>query len=111
LANGILKSSSTSDRVGQVARAMLDGSMNYLVGAIELEKLRHELGAYENDPDFIVFVAVKMDVQSLPDYEQLITSLQKYPEKNTDENIRESVVWAKSISLEQCKSLAARYPS
>jgi response regulator of citrate/malate metabolism len=96
-------------RAGQVARAMLDGSMHYLIGALELEQLRHEIGAYENDPDFIAFVAVKMEVESIPDNENLLESLN---DKNSPAHkvFAESVAWAKSISLAQCVILAERYP-
>ncbi|MFQ3231343.1 hypothetical protein [Reinekea sp.] len=96
-------------RAGQVARAMLNDSIHYLLGALELEQLRHEIGAYENDPDFIAFVAVKMEVESIPDNEKLLESLN---DKNSPahEIFAESVAWAKAISLTQCEILAERYP-
>lgn len=95
-------------RVGQVARAMLDGSLHYLVGALELEQLRHELGAYENDPDFIAFIAVKMDVESIDNTDQLLIDLDHLSQEESD-TIEASVNWAKSISLMHCQALADRY--
>jgi len=95
-------------RAGQVARAMLDGSMHYLIGALELEQLRHEIGAYENDPDFMPFVAVKMDVESIDNIDQLLLDLDHLSSEEGD-IIEASVNWAKSISLTQCQALADRY--
>ena len=99
----------SGQRVGQVARAMLDGTLHYLEGAIELEQLRHDVGAYENDPDFIVFVAVKMEVEDLTKNESLDTMTKSQSESVLKE-LNASVEWAKAISLEQCRTLANRYP-
>jgi hypothetical protein len=96
-------------RVGQVARSMLNGSMHYLIGALELEQLRHEVGAYENDPDFIVFIAIKMDVSSLPNSEYLLANYSNLNGIDASD-LEASLIWAKSISSQQCKILAERYP-
>lgn len=95
-------------RIGEVARSMLDGSMHYLVGAMELASLRHEVGAYANDVDFMPFIAVLSEIDSLPIDLSLSGGLEEALVAHGAE-IRESVTWAKEISLIQCQSLAERY--
>ena len=95
-------------RIGEVALGMLDGSVHYLKGSIELESLRHEIGAYANDPDFIVFVAILSEIDSLPfespRQEWSAEELARY-----EPEIKQSIDWAKEISLVQCESLAERF--
>jgi len=95
-------------RIAKVALGMLDGSVNYLQGAIELEALRHEVGIYENDPDFVAFVAVLSEIDSLP----IDISANNWSEEvqlRYKSEIKESVEWAKQFSLSACQSIAARY--
>ena len=95
-------------RVGEVARGMLDGSIHYLEGAIELASLRHDVEAYENDPDFIAFVAVLSRIDRLP----IDDSLQQWSEEYLlvhKQEIQKAIKWAKEFSLAQCQSLAERY--
>lgn len=95
-------------RIAQIAAAMIEGDMDYLEGALELLSLREEIGAYANDPDFIAFVAVASEVDSLP-----IGPSRKHWSKEAlarhQTEIQESTEWAKEISLENCKSLARRF--
>ena len=96
------------DRIGEVALGMLDGSVHYLKGSIELASLRHEIGAYENDPDFFVFVAILSEIDSLP----LESPRQEWSVEEIarhEPEIMKSIEWAKEISLPQCKSLAERF--
>ena len=95
-------------KIGEVAQGMLDGSLHYLKGAVELAALRHDIGAYENDPDFFAFVAILSEVDSLP--------IDGSPHSWTKEDmlrykaeIQDSVEWAKEFSLAQCQSLAERF--
>lgn len=95
-------------RIGEIARGMLDGSVHYLAGAIELASLRHDIGAYENDPDFIAFVAVLSRIDRMP----IDTSLQYWFKgvRGDDElEIQKAIEWAKEFSWSQCESLARRY--
>lgn len=95
-------------RVGEVARAMLDGSIDYLEGAIELSSLRLEVGAPEGDPDFVKFVAIASEIDHLP-----IGSVRQYWSSEAlqrhESEIQESIKWAKKVSLSHCKSLLERY--
>ncbi|PCJ15065.1 MAG: DUF2489 domain-containing protein [Gammaproteobacteria bacterium] len=97
-------------RIGVVARGMLDGSVHYLIGAMELTALRHEVGAYANDVDFMPFIAILSEIESLPvDLAQSEGLKQAMLAHGTE--IQESVNWAKEFSLVQCQSLADRYGS
>ena len=94
--------------IGRVARAMLNDSIPYLEGAIALESLRHDIGAYENDPDFMPFVAIMSDIDQLPcdtEAEHWFSAAMQ----TCRSEVEESVKWAKEISLVQCESLAQRY--
>ena len=94
--------------IGVTAKAMLDGSAHYLQGAIELERLRHLIGAYENDPDFMAFVGVMAEINSL----KLDTDKPNWVERATPAQqsaIAESVAWSKAVSWAQCQALAERY--
>ena len=95
-------------RIGDIATGMLDGSIHYLQGALELAELRNEIGAYENDPDFIAFVGVsaKMNNSSID------TSGKNWIKNVSIEEqleIQKSVEWAKEFSLSECQTLAQRY--
>ncbi|WP_200882647.1 DUF2489 domain-containing protein [Methylobacter sp. BBA5.1] len=87
---------------------MLDGTINYLEGAIELSSLRHEVEVPEDDPDFIAFTAIASEIDYLP-----IGAARQYWSKDALERhepeIQESITWAKEFSLKQCKSLAERF--
>lgn len=99
---------SPQHEVARIARAMLDGSIHYLVGAMALEALRHDVGAYENDPDFMPFVAILSDIDQLPcDTESdgwVVAGME-----SCSSEIEASIKWAKEISITQCESLAQRY--
>lgn len=91
-----------------MALGMLDGTIPYLEGAIELSSLRFELGVSEDDQDFLAFAAVASEVDHLP-----IGTPRQYWSKEAlirhEPEIQKSVVWAKEFSLSQCKSLSERF--
>ncbi len=95
-------------KIGDIAKAMIDGSLNYFQGAEAILALRDELGIYANDPDFVVFVGVLSEIEYLRgDAGEFNWELLDDPALK--KQISESLAWAKSISLENCKSLARRY--
>src|SRR5690606_11217927 len=53
-------------RAAEVAGGMLDGSIHYLEGAIELSSLRLQVGLPEDDKDFLVFTMVASEIDNLP---------------------------------------------
>lgn len=72
------------NRAVAVARGMLDGSIHYLEGAVELSSLRFEIGLPENDSNFLAFTAVVSEIE-------------------------QSMNWAKEFSLSNCKSIIERF--
>jgi len=95
-------------RIGEVARGMLDGSVHYLEGAMELASLRHDVGAYANDQDFMAFVMVLSRIDDLPVDESRQQWSKEYLVQYEAE-IEEAIEWAKEFSLSQCQTLAERY--
>ncbi|WP_444939989.1 DUF2489 domain-containing protein [Microbulbifer sp. ZKSA004] len=95
-------------RAVEVAVGMLDGSIHYLEGAIELSSLRFEVGLAENDSDFVVFTGILSETDHLP-----IGSVRQYwSEEALDRHepeIQKYVKWAKEVSLSECKSIIARF--
>ncbi|MCB1756630.1 MAG: DUF2489 domain-containing protein, partial [Gammaproteobacteria bacterium] len=53
-------------RAAEVASGMLDGSIHYLEGAIELSSLRFKIGLPEDDKDFLAFIGVASEIDHLP---------------------------------------------
>ena len=95
-------------RVCEVTKGMLDGSTHYLEGAIELCSLRHQVEAYESDEAFEAFILVESETDHLP----LGTERKYWSElalERHEHEIEELVVWAKEVSLAECKSLLERF--
>ncbi|MDK1312795.1 DUF2489 domain-containing protein [Pseudoalteromonas ardens] len=95
-------------RAANVAIGMLDGSIHYLEGAIELSSLRFEVGLPEDDKDFLAFTGVASEVDHLP-----IGAPRQYWSQEAlyrhEPEIQQSIRWAKKISLSECKSIVARF--
>ncbi len=102
------KENNSAQTIGIVANGMLDGSINYLVGAYRIAFLRHEVGAYANDPDFMPFVAILSEIDQLGFSCQPTDWDDAFIEHNLGV-ISDSSEWAKSISLHQCRSLSERF--
>ncbi|HOP22746.1 MAG TPA: DUF2489 domain-containing protein [Gammaproteobacteria bacterium] len=95
-------------RAVEVASGMLDGSINYLEGAIELSSLRFEVGLSEDDKDFMPFTGVASEVDHLP----IGAPRQYWSQEALDRHepeIQQSIKWAKEVSLSECKSIVARF--
>lgn len=93
---------------GEVAKGMLEGSIDYLIGAFELSSLFHDVDVAEDDEDFLAFVGVASSADHLPLGEQRKFWSQKALDRHESE-IQEVTVWAKKTSLIQCKSLVERF--
>jgi len=92
----------------EVASGMLDGSIHYLEGAIELSTLRFEVGLPENDKDFLAFTGVASAIDHLP----IGAPRQYWSQEALDRHepeIQQSIKWAKDVSLSECKSIVARF--
>lgn len=99
-----------TEQIAETAQQMLEGSLHYLVGAYRIAMLREEVGAYANDPDFMPFVAILSEIDSL-DLSLAPTQWSPTFIAAHREQLDESVEWAKAISLHQCQSLAVRFAS
>ena len=96
------------NRAVAVARGMLDGSIHYLEGAVELSSLRFEIELPENDYDFLAFTAVASEIDHLP----LGTARQYWSQEALNKHeleIEQSIKWAKEFSLSNCKSIIERF--
>lgn len=95
-------------RAAEVATGMIDGSIHYLEGAIELSSLRFEVGLPEDDKDFLAFTGVSSETDHLP-----IGAPRQYWSQDAldrhEPEIEQSIKWAKEISLSECKSIVARF--
>ena len=95
-------------RAAEVASGMLDSSIHYLEGAIELSSLRFKIGLPEDDKDFLAFIGVASEIDHLP-----IGAPRKYWSQEAlqrhEPEIQESIKWAKEFSLSACKSIVARF--
>ena len=95
-------------RAVEVAAGMLDGSIHYLEGAIELSSLRFEVGLPEDDKDFLAFTGVSSETDHLP-----IGSVRQHWSQDAlnrhEPEIQKSIKWAKEVSLSECKSIVERF--
>ncbi len=87
---------------------MLDGTLHYLEGAIELSSLRFAVGVSEDDKDFMAFVVVDSETDHLPvgacrDNWSSAALARLEPE------IQQAVEWAKGVSWAACQSIVARF--
>ena len=95
-------------RAVEIARGMINGSVNYLEGAIELSSLRFEVGLPEGDQDFLAFTGVSSETDHLP----IGAPRQYWSQEALDRlepEIQKSIKWAKEVSLSECKSIIARF--
>ena len=98
--------SSVRIKIGALAQGMLNGTKNYLEGAIKLSELGHRTDV--DNEDFLVFQGISSDIDHLP-----IGFVRRHWSKEALERhefeIQEMTLWAKKISLEQCNSLVKKY--
>lgn len=95
-------------RAAEIASGMIDGSVHYLEGAIELSALRFEVGLPENDQDFLVFTVVSSEVDQLPIGVHRQYWSQEALERHEPE-VKKSIIWAKKVSFTECKSIVERF--
>lgn len=99
---------SVRKRVGALASGMLSGEVGFLEGSIELASLRHEVAVEENDPDFMAFVVIASETDSLP----IGTPRGLWSDEalaRHQPEIDAAIVWAKKIGMVACQSLVKRF--
>ena len=95
-------------KVCGLAAKMLEGSIAYLEGAVEISALRFDLDIAKDDEDILVFSLISSETDHLPiggakfqwSKEAL---LRLEPEYESSTN------WAKEVSLSNCKNLLKRF--
>ena len=95
-------------RVFGLVEKMLENSIDYLEGAVEISSLRFELGLANNDEDFLIFAIISSETDHLPignaklqwSKEALLALIPEY---------ESSTKWAKEISLSSCKNILERF--
>lgn len=97
-------------KVGEITTSMLNGTVDYLQGAIKLTQLHFEAEASEDDKDFLIFTGIASEIDHLP-----IGNIRKNWSKKSLERHEAEILkltkWAKDVSLSECRSLAKRYRS
>ncbi|MCW8880437.1 MAG: hypothetical protein OQJ89_09445 [Kangiellaceae bacterium] len=93
--------------VGDISSKMLDGSCDYLEGSRELIRLRFDADL-ENDHDMRIFIGIVSETDNLP-IGNVRGKWSQDALKLNEPEIKKAVEWAKSISLEECKSLSERF--
>lgn len=95
-------------KVCDLAKKMLDGSIDYLEGAIKISSLRFDLDLPKDDEDILVFSLISSETDHLPIGSAKLqwskeALLRLKPEFESSTN------WAKEVSLTNCKNLLKRF--
>lgn len=95
-------------QVVDTASAMLEAHTSFLAGARKLAALRHDAGVDDNDPDFMVFVAIDSDTDALP-----IGAVRAHWHEDAlarlESEIEAAEAWAFEHGAAACASLIARF--
>lgn len=99
---------SIRQQVVDTARAMLERQLSFLAGTRNLVALRHDAGVAENDPDFMVFVAIDSATDELP----IGTVRDRWNQQSLARlapEIKAAEAWACDKGAVACVSLIARF--
>jgi hypothetical protein len=95
-------------KILEIAQAMLDGQMSYLLGARKLDSLRHDVSRSGDDADFMVFVAIASDTDDYP-----LGPVRELWDKDALERLQPEIDaaerWAKEQSMSTCAKLVQRF--
>ena len=95
-------------RAALVANGMLDGSIHYLEGAIELSSLSFDVCLHEDNQGFDVFQGISSETDHLP----IGPARQYWSQEALDRHepeIQKAIDWAKEISLSERLSISKRF--
>jgi len=93
--------------IGAFANKMLNGSIDYLEGAMEIAKLI-SLAELDKDENTQVFRLIDSETDSLPIGKYRKNWSAEALDKHGDE-LRSAQKWAQEISLNECKYLSEKY--
>jgi hypothetical protein len=95
-------------RVAEIADQMLGGKLGVIEGARLLSGLRHAVEVADNDPDFVVFVAIDSETDHLPvGGQRQLWNAEAL--KRKDSEIARAEAEAKEDSIEACRNLVRRF--
>ena len=96
-----------------ICESILNEEIGVIVGSRILCRLEHELfhrdeGWFQNDEDFIAFIAINSETDHLPvDYERMNWSAEALERK--DEEIAKAEAFYRDDAFEACRKLIARF--
>lgn len=111
MSNGITHEqyvASVRGRVAAIAHSMIKGDVEFLEGAIELASLHHEAEVDENDPDFMAFVLIASETDSLPIGASRALWSKEALTKHQPK-IDAATIWAQNVGMAACQSLVGRF--
>jgi len=95
-------------RIVDTAQRMLKGSLSGIEGARILASLRHEAAVREDDPDFMVFVAIASETDDFPaDAARQYWSTEAL--EKLDPTYHQAEKWALDYGKKACESLVHRF--
>lgn len=98
------------ERVANLARRALEGELDVLVAALQIWRLRGELGLAEDDEDLAVFALIESEIETLPVGDQAKdwhpdAIVRKAPE------LERTRRWVWDVARENFESLIRRFPA
>ncbi len=100
---------SVRNNIGTIAIKMHEESIEYLEGSIELFYLFHEAELKQDDPDFLVFIAISSETDHLPLTEKVRSNWSQEALIKLEPEIRNTREWARNVSQKQLKSIIERF--
>src|ERR1051325_3848465 len=95
-------------KIVEVAQAMLDGALGIIEGSRRLNDLRAAIGIYHLDEDFVGFVAIDSETETLPIGE----ARQRWNNEalvQKDREVEEAERLYRDDALKDCRKLIARF--
>jgi hypothetical protein len=97
---------SVRDQVVQIAMAMKNGEISYLVGARKLDALRHDASVKDDDADFMVFVVIASETDDFP-----LGTVRQHWDKDALDRLQPEIDGAKIWAKEQAEQYALSWSS
>jgi hypothetical protein len=95
-------------KIVEVAQAMLDGALGIIEGSRRLNDLREAMGIYHLDEDFVGFVAIDSETETLP-VGEVRTRWNKEALVQQDRKVEEAERLYRDGALKDCRKLIARF--
>lgn len=92
----------------ELCRAMLAGHLSYFEGAIEVCRLRYQIGVPDFDPDIMAFVLISSETDHLPP-ERVRHRWSVEALKELEPEFARIEQWAAPFASEACRHLVQRF--